>query len=116
MSGQDHVSRCGTAGGELLVGDVPLARLTARVGSTPLFAYDRDAMTRRVAELREALGSAIDVGYAVKANPMPAVVQHLSGLVDSLDVASAGEMAIALDTGMPAGRISFAGPGKTPRS
>lgn len=113
MSGQDHVLRCGTAGGELLVGDVPLSRLTARVGSTPYFAYDRDAMTRRVAELREALGSAIDVGYAVKANPMPAVVQHMSGLVDSLDVASAGEMAIALDTGMPAGRISFAGPGKS---
>jgi diaminopimelate decarboxylase len=44
---------------------------------------------------------------------MPAVVQHLAGLVDALDVASAGEMAVALDTGHPAGRVSFAGPGKT---
>ena len=45
---------------------------------------------------------------------MPAVVQHLSGLVDALDVASAGEMRIALDTPMPADHVSFAGPGKTP--
>jgi len=49
----------------------------------------------------------------MKANPMPAVVQHLAGLVDGLDVASAREMLTALDTPMAAGRISFAGPGKT---
>jgi diaminopimelate decarboxylase len=42
------------------------------------------------------------------------VVQHLSGLVDSFDVASAGEMRTALDTPMPADRVSFAGPGKLP--
>jgi len=53
------------------------------------------------------------LGYAVKANPMPAVVQHLAGLVDALDVASSHEMQIALDTPMPASRVSFAGPGKT---
>jgi diaminopimelate decarboxylase len=44
---------------------------------------------------------------------MPAVVQHLSALVDALDVASAGEMRVALDTPMAADRVSFAGPGKT---
>jgi diaminopimelate decarboxylase len=108
-----HVERLGTLGGELLVGGIPLSRLTARVGSTPYFAYDRSAMTRRVAELREALGAAIEIGYAVKANPMPAVVQHLANHVDTLDVASSGEMTIALDTGIAADRVSFAGPGKT---
>ena len=56
----------------------------------------------------------LDLSYAVKANPMPAVVQHLSGLVDSLDVASSAEMLTALDTPMPPERVSFAGPGKTP--
>jgi diaminopimelate decarboxylase len=66
-----------------------------------------------VARLRAALGD-IQLSYAIKANPMPAVVQHLSGLVDSLDVASAGELKIALDSPMPAERVSFAGPGKTP--
>jgi diaminopimelate decarboxylase len=108
-----HVARFGVEGCELVVGGTPLSRLTARVGSTPYFAYDRAAMTQRVAELRVALGATIDIGYAVKANPMPAVVQHLAGHVDTLDVASTGEMSIALDTGMPPDRVSFAGPGKT---
>ncbi|GAB3254541.1 pyridoxal-dependent decarboxylase, exosortase A system-associated [Nocardioides dilutus] len=113
MLGRDHVARMGSANGELLVGGVPLQQLTVRVGSTPYFAYDRGSISTRVSALRSALGPVIEIGYAVKANPMPAVVQHLAGLVDSLDVASAGEMAIALDSGIPAQRISFAGPGKT---
>jgi diaminopimelate decarboxylase len=49
----------------------------------------------------------------MKANPMPEVVAHLAGLVDGLDVASAGELKIALDAGARPAAISFAGPGKT---
>ena len=55
----------------------------------------------------------IELSYAVKANPMPAVVQHLAGSSTRIDVASACEMRAALDTPMPPHRISFAGPGKT---
>jgi len=44
---------------------------------------------------------------------MPAVVQQMAALVDGLDVASANELRCALDTSMPAQKISFAGPGKT---
>jgi len=101
-------------GGIRDVGGIPLERLAERVGATPFFAYDRSRLTERVALLRNTLPPGIELGYAVKANPMPAVVQHLSALVDSLDVASAGEMRVALDTPMPAERVSFAGPGKTP--
>ena len=97
-----------------LVGGVPLDRLAERVGATPFFAYDRALITERIAFLRATLPAGINLSYAVKANPMPAVVQHLSGLVDSLDVASAAEMQVALDTPMPADKVSFAGPGKTP--
>jgi diaminopimelate decarboxylase len=96
------------------VGGVPLHVLAERVGSTPFFAYDRLRLTMRVAELRAALPHDIELSYAVKANPMPALVQHLSGHVDSFDVASGGELKVALDTPMPAERVSFAGPGKTP--
>ncbi len=96
------------------VGGVPLERLAARVGSTPFFAYDRARLTERVGLLRSALPTDVELSYAVKANPMPAVVQHLSGLVDAFDVASAGELQIALDTPMPSDHVSFAGPGKTP--
>jgi diaminopimelate decarboxylase len=43
---------------------------------------------------------------------MPALVQHILPLVDGLDVASAGEMQVALSAGCDPGLISFAGPGK----
>jgi len=100
--------------GSLRIGGSPVGLLAARVGGTPFFAYERAAISRRVEELRRAVPSEIHLSYAVKANPMPAVVQHLSGLVDGFDVASVGEMAVALDTPIPAERVSFAGPGKTP--
>jgi diaminopimelate decarboxylase len=70
-------------------------------------------LTGRVALLRQHLPAEIHLHYAMKANPMPAVVQHMARLVDGLDVASAGEMKVALDTPMPPGEISFAGPGKS---
>ncbi len=103
-------------GGRLCVGGVPLGRLVEQVGSTPFFAYDRGLVTRRITTVRGALGPAVDLGYAVKANPMPALVQHVAGSVDWLDVASAGEMQIALDAGASPSRVSFAGPGKTDAS
>ena len=99
--------------GVLQVGRTPIDVLAERVGSTPFFAYDRQLLTDRIGLLRSTLPKGIQLSYAIKANPMPAVVQHLAGLVDSFDVASAGEMQVALDTPVPATRVSFAGPGKT---
>jgi diaminopimelate decarboxylase len=96
----------------LLIGGMPLTRLAQRVGSTPFYAYDRQRMTERVALLRAHLPSEIHLHYAMKANPMPAVVQHMAGLVDGLDVASGAELRVALDTPMAAALISFAGPAK----
>ncbi|NMG63892.1 pyridoxal-dependent decarboxylase, exosortase A system-associated [Azoarcus indigens] len=98
--------------GQLTVGGIPLARLADRVGRTPFYAYDRGLLDARVAELRAALPQAIKLHYAIKANPMPAVVGHMARLVDGLDVASGGELKIALDAGGDPREISFAGPGK----
>ena len=77
---------------ELLVGGVPVTRLAERAGRTPFYAYDRAMLGGRVAELRAALPRDIHLHYAIKANPMPALVQHMAGLVDGFDLASAGEM------------------------
>ncbi|ORV90620.1 diaminopimelate decarboxylase [Mycolicibacterium iranicum] len=107
------IAAFGSVDGQLAVGGLPLGRLTARIGSTPYFAYDRRLLTERVELLRATLPPAVHLSYAVKANPMPAVVQHLAGLVDAMDVASTLEMRTALDTPMPPDNISFAGPGKT---
>ncbi|MDB5799408.1 MAG: pyridoxal-dependent decarboxylase, exosortase system-associated [Rhodocyclales bacterium] len=98
--------------GELLVGGVPLSQLAMQVGSTPFYAYDRQAITQRVALLRAQLPASIHLHYAIKANPLPELVRHLGQLVDGLDVASAGELGKAIDAGVSAQHISFAGPGK----
>jgi len=100
--------------GQLCIGRTPLPRLAERIGQTPFYAYERQALTQRVRHLREAMPAGLKIHYAMKANPMPAVVQHMAGLVDGFDLASAGEMKVALDTTMPAEHISFAGPGKRP--
>ena len=101
-----------TPEGELIVGGLPLSRLAARVGQTPFYAIDRERVRQRVAQARAALPPGVRLHYAVKANPMPALVGFIRPLVDGLDVASAGEMAVALDAGADPGHLSFAGPGK----
>jgi diaminopimelate decarboxylase len=99
-------------GGELIVGGERLSVLAARVGQTPFYAYDRSLLRARVGQLRAALPPAVKLHYAMKANPMPAVVSFMAGLVDGIDVASAGELKVALDCGANPLEVSFAGPGK----
>jgi len=98
--------------GELLVNGQRLSRLAARIGQTPFYAYDRSLLQLRAGELRAALPAGIQLHYAMKANPMPALVGFMAGLVDGIDVASAGELKVALDAGARPADISFAGPGK----
>jgi diaminopimelate decarboxylase len=97
----------------LVVGGVPLPELARRLGRTPFYAYDRRLISERVELLRTHLPRQVHIHYAMKANPMPEVVAHLARLVDGLDVASAGELGVALEAGARPGSISFAGPGKT---
>lgn len=97
----------------LVLGGRLATRLVQEAGGTPLFVYDRGLIARRVSDLRSMLPRGLGVTYAVKANPMPALVGYMATLADGFDVASAGEMRIALDAGMDRGSVSFAGPGKT---
>ncbi|MEM7679347.1 MAG: alanine racemase, partial [Myxococcota bacterium] len=99
--------------GELLVGGRPLSVAVKAVGGTPCYLYDRERLTQRYELLRKSVPARTHFHYAIKANPMPAVVCHMARLVEGLDVASAGELRVALDSGMVSDRISFAGPGKT---
>jgi diaminopimelate decarboxylase len=97
----------------LQIGGRSVVDVAAEVGRTPFYAYDRSVMTRKVRALREALPQDIHLHYAMKANPLPAVVAHMLSLVDGLDVASAGELQVALAAGAAPDTVSFAGPGKT---
>jgi diaminopimelate decarboxylase len=106
-------SRFPVVDGCLHVGGLPLTRLAQRVGRTPFYAYDRKIVSERVRQVRDCLPDGVRLHYSMKANPMPALVQHMASLVDGLDVASGGELKVALDAGMAPARISFAGPGKS---
>ncbi|QDH34754.1 pyridoxal-dependent decarboxylase, exosortase A system-associated [Porphyrobacter sp. YT40] len=101
-----------TLEGELAIGGRTASALVAEAGRTPLFVYSRALLDSRMADLRAALPQRVGVNYAVKANPHPAVIAHMAGLVDGFDIASSGELALCVAAGIDPRRISFAGPGK----
>ena len=101
--------------GMLLVGGDRAEALADVAGDTPLFAYDSTLLTARVAEWRAAMPAGVQLHYAMKANPYAPLLAFMARLVDGFDVASGGELKAALASGMPAGDISFAGPGKRDR-
>ena len=97
----------------LQIGGKSITELAKHVGQTPFYAYDKQLMSDRVKSLRSILPEDIHLHYAMKSNPMPEVVQHFSSMTDGLDVASGGELKVALATGINPKNISFAGPGKS---
>lgn len=101
------------ADGQFLIAGIPLSRAVAIAGGTPCYLYDAARVADRVARLKAQLGPGVALHYALKANPMPALVACLARLVDGFDVASGGELGVALDAGMAPRDISFAGPGKS---
>ena len=97
----------------LRIGGQPLVDIARQVGNTPFYAYDRKVMRTQIEQLRAALPAEIHLHYAIKANPMLEVVRYLAGITEGLDVASAGELEVALEAGAKPANISFAGPGKS---
>ena len=91
-------------------------RVTAalRTAARPVCAYVYDTATLRAtaAAVRAALPPSATLLYAVKANGHCAVVRTLAAATDGLEVASGGELALAVAAG--ARRIAFGGPAKTP--
>lgn len=101
-----------TKDGELAIGGMTASQLAERAGRTPLFVYSSALLEQRVQQLRVALPSRLGLNYAIKANPYEPVLKLMSGLVDGFDIASGGELGIAVAAGINPARISFAGPGK----
>ncbi|HEY1125538.1 MAG TPA: pyridoxal-dependent decarboxylase, exosortase A system-associated [Sphingobium sp.] len=98
--------------GQLLIAGRTAAELVAQAGDTPIFVYDGAMLFARLAVLRAAMPAAVSVHYAVKANSFAPLLELMATQVDGFDIASGGELKMALASGMPAARISFAGPGK----
>jgi diaminopimelate decarboxylase len=99
-------------GEQLLVNGHPLSLLKHQAGQTPFYVYDRSVIAQKIHQLREKLPQSLKLHYAMKANPMPAVVNFINNYVDGIDVASGNELRVALNSGISASQISFAGPGK----
>ena len=98
--------------GELAVGGHKASALVKQAGGTPLFVYSNDMLKQRMAQLRAAMPERLGIHYAMKANPYRPVLKLMGSLVDGFDIASGGELEMALAAGLPAAKISFAGPGK----
>ncbi len=115
MSAGEHPVRVpagfSTVDGELAVGGRAASAWAAEC-DTPLFVYDSAMIAARIERLRASLPGGVAIHYAIKANPMGELVAWMAARVDGLDVASGGELAVAMAAGIPPDRISFAGPGK----
>ncbi len=96
---------------ELVVGDVPVSEIAQRFG-TPLYLYDIDLLTQKFEGLSNGLNESIHLFYSVKANPSLALCNHFYSMGSGAEIASRGELEIALKAGFPPEKIVFAGPGK----
>mgnify|MGYP001086534164 CR=1 FL=1 len=100
-----------TIDGELAVDGRKLSAIEGGEG-TPVFVYSAALIRQRMARLRDAMPRSLRIHYAVKANPYAPLLELMRALSDGFDIASAGELTLALAAGQAAERISFAGPGK----
>ena len=97
--------------GELSIGGCLVSSLAAQFG-TPLFIYDEQHIRNRCREASESFGAG-NVVYATKAflcTEMAKLV-HEEGLM--LDVATGGELFVALSAGVPANRCVLHGNNKS---
>ncbi len=101
-----------TLNDELVIGGKTISQVEQLIGSTPFYAYDKSLIAKNITRLKLALPEKIKLHYAIKANPYPSLVHFMVDHVSGFDVASKKEMLLALQSGMPANEISFAGPGK----
>lgn len=101
----------GVEAGMLTIGGRRIDALIAEAGDTPLFVYDYGLVRKRIDRFRAAFAG-VKLHYAVKANPFEPLLKAIVKYVDGLDLASAGELRLALAAGASADTVSFAGPGK----
>ncbi len=94
-------------------GGVSLEALAARFG-TPLYVYDLARLRRDFLRFPHAWRNLRFVAYSLKANPNRWLLRTLADLGAGADAVSGGEVVQARQAGIPAERIVFAGPAKTP--
>lgn len=110
-----HLSSSGEPDNHLMMEDVDMVRLAQEFG-TPLYVMSETRIRERY---RAFLGAVrrhcedVMVCFACKANDHLAVCRILANEGAGAEVASGGELFIALRAGVPPSRIVFDGPGKS---
>jgi len=109
------------ADGRVVVGGVDVEALAERFG-TPLYVVDEQVARSRARRTRDAferaaasVGTSATVYYAGKAFLSGAVVRWMTGEGLAIDVATGGELAVALAAGADPSRIGFHGNNKSVR-
>ncbi len=82
-------------------------------GELPAYVYDLAALREHAAAVRAALPPRVELYYAAKANPEPALLAALRPYVQGYEVSSGGESA-HVRAAVPGAPLAFGGPGKTP--
>jgi diaminopimelate decarboxylase len=112
-----HVWPLGTtlnAAGHIEVGGCDLVDLAREVG-TPAYIVAEDDLRARAREFRAAFGADVHLSFATKAFPCTAVLRVLAEEGIGADVASGGELQIALRAGVAPGMITLHGNAKSER-
>ena len=94
------------------IGPLDAEQIRSLANNEPAFFYDRTRLNTRISDLRSALPKGTNLAYSLKANPHPALVQHVVSQLNGADVTSYAEMIVALNAGVAPSMIMFAGPAK----
>ncbi|MDY3127900.1 MAG: diaminopimelate decarboxylase [Corynebacterium sp.] len=98
--------------GIVTIGGVPLAEIAQEFG-TPVMVFDEDDFRSRCRDMASAFGAAERVHYASKAFLSKRIAQWVNEEGLALDVASHGELQIALAAEFPPARITVHGNNKS---
>jgi diaminopimelate decarboxylase len=97
---------------QLFCEDLPVAEAAAQHG-TPLYLYSRKTYRENFRLIDRAFAAwPHQICFALKANCNPQMLRDFAELGGGGDVVSAGELQLALQAGIPANRLVFAGVGK----
>ena len=103
----------GVRGGEFSPGGIDISKIAEEYG-TPFYLYSGEMVSERIQALHEALGEGVEVSFSLKANPNLGVCQVVGrDRMAGAEIASSGELVVALAAGFDPEDIVFAGPGKT---
>lgn len=80
---------------------------------TPFYMYHKEIISSNYMRLKGALLAGASLYYSMKANPLGKICRILSDMGAGVEVASKGELEIALKAGVSPDRIIFTSPGKT---